>query len=223
MVHPYLSFSDSTYTTGKVVGTSASNTAGNGLTDSSITNVVIPSSYDDIKVVEIGYHSFYKKTSIVSVFIPKTVQHICYEAFYGCTKLSEVKFEAGSELKKMEKDVFQNDNSITKIDIPPSLEDVDYDSDAWIFYGVTSLICFSYFGSTDFSNHKVFHNNPEVHVSDLMYPKGKKFGEKDVIRDDKSCGISNFKIKSLKCRYSILIRDHYPNISRFLIFLLISS
>ena len=61
----------------------------------------------------------------------------------------------------------------------------------YLFYSVSSLSCFSYLGSTDFSSAKVFENSPEVHVSDSLYPKGKQFGRRNVIRDGKTCGVSN--------------------------------
>ena len=223
MGHPYLSFGNSVYPPYKVVGTSESSSAGNGLTDSSISEVVIPEKYEEIKVVEIGYRSFYGKTSIVSVFIPKTIRHIRFEAFFGCTKLSVVKFAPDSELRQIEKDTFQNDNSIVKIDIPPSVEMLGYASNQYVFYGITSLTCFSYLGSTDFSTSKVFHNTPEIHVSNTLYPKGSKFGQKDVIRDGKSCGVSNFvSLKALNCRHSILIRDHYTDLSKLSLLIMVS-
>ena len=222
MSHPYLSFSDSSYASpGKVVGTSDFSSNGNGLSDKSVVTIEIPSSFNGIKVTEIGRCSFYG-TSIISIYIPKTIQFIGYYAISYCDKLVDVIFEADSELKKMERNVFQMDNLLTKIDIPPSLEELVNDNNNYLFWGVTSLTCFSYFGSTDFSTSYVFKNTPEVHVSDSMYPKGKQFGKRDVIRDGKSCGVSNFKTKSSKCRYSIIVRDHYPNLTKLSIFLLIS-
>ena len=157
MSHPYLSFSDSTFTTGKLVGSSAWTSAGNGLKDKSITKIEIPSLFEGVKVVEVGYGSF-RDTSIISVFIPKTIQYIRFCAFFNCQSLNEVKFEVGSELKKMGKDVFEYTHALTKIDIPPSLEELEYDSNNYLFYGTTSLTCFSYFGSTDFSSAYVFGN-----------------------------------------------------------------
>ena len=71
MTHPYLSFSLSSYYLGKlVVGTSKSVANGNGLTNSNIKIVEIPSSFNGIEISEVGYRSFYN-LGITSIFFPK--------------------------------------------------------------------------------------------------------------------------------------------------------
>ena len=208
----YLKFTTSTHATGKMVG---SGTSGDGLTNSSVKAVDIPSIYDGVNVVEICYKAF-RGTSITSVFIPKTIQYIGNHAFENCYYLSDVRFESNSQLITIEKDIFQNDNNIIKIDLPASVQTILHSSGAYIFYDVKSLVCFSYLGSTDFSQNYLFANTPEIHVSNSKYPAGKNLGFKSVIRDDKTCIASN------KCRYSIIVRYYYPDLSKFSILLLVS-
>ena len=133
-------------------------------------------------------------------------------------------------LEKMYYNIFQNDNSLTKIDIPSNLKELVYDLYNYLFVSVTNLTCFSYLGSTDFSNAHVFKsgNNPTVHVSDLLYPKNKQFGQRDVVRDGETCGVSNdpFSGKNNKqkknCICTVLVIKQRPNLTSALIFLLAS-
>ena len=186
-----LIFTDSTFYTGKCFGISSGGSSGNGLIDKSLKILEIPSKYQGSKVVELGFGSL-SGSLLERVFIPKTVKFIRECAFSGCQKLVEVRFESGSELEKMEDDVFVNCNSLKNIDIPSSLKLLlNNNAGNYLFYGVSSLVCFSYLGSTDFSTAYVFSNNPEVHVSDSLYPKDKQFGQRNVIRDGKTCGVSN--------------------------------
>ena len=97
----YLSFTKSNYASGKSVGESTTScNNGNALLDKSVKVVEIPSPYENEAVVELGRCSFYG-TSIEKVFIPKTVEFISDAAFSLCSKLSEVCFETGSNLKKI--------------------------------------------------------------------------------------------------------------------------
>ena len=61
-----LSFSD--YNSGKVVGTHAYVSIGNGLLNKSATEIIIPERYLGVKVTEIGYCSF-QGTKIPRVFL----------------------------------------------------------------------------------------------------------------------------------------------------------
>ena len=173
----YLSFEESTYTKGKCVAK---------LIDASVTDIKIPSSYEGINVVEIRGCSLWF-TPIEKIFIPRTVRYIGDCVFRNCSKLREVTFEAGSELEKLGCDVFQYDYLLTSIDIPSNLNTLIYDVNNYLMIDVNNLSCLSYLGSTDFSTAYIFSNSPEIHVSDSLYPKGKQFGKRDVIRDGKTC------------------------------------
>ena len=189
----YLSFSRSTYAyaKGKSVGDPSNIKDGSGLKDKAVTVVEIPSFYEGENVVEIAQASFLG-TSIEKIFIPRTIKYIGNAAFMDCEKLNEVRFESGSMLEEMSDNVFQCDDSLTKFDMPSNLKKLDYDESNYLFPTVFSLTCFSYLGSTDFSYAYVFeiNNNPEVHVSDSLYPRA-QFGRRDVIKDGKTCGVSN--------------------------------
>ena len=106
------SFVDSTYYNGKSISE---------LLDKTLTSVDIPSTYQGAKVVQLEVHSFYS-AAIEKVFIPKTIKYIRECAFQDCHKLTEVRFELGSELENMDDDVFAFDYSLKKIDIPSSLK-----------------------------------------------------------------------------------------------------
>ena len=192
MSHPYLSFSDSsTYSGFLVVGTSKSTGWGNGLTNSSVKIVEIPSTFEGKTIAEVGYLAF-GFTGIESIFIPKTIKMLGNGAFYGCSSLKEVRFEKGNKLEKMDENVFASCSSLTRIDIPQTLKTVISSTGERIFKGNTALECFSYFGSSNFTSEFIFsdsNDNVIVHVSkDYPYDT---LGQKSTTRDDMTCGVSN--------------------------------
>ena len=156
MSHPYLLLSNSKKYTGKLlVGESATTgTDGCGLTDKSITVVEIPSTFNGKEVVELGVVSF-ATTGITSVFIPKTILHIYQSTFEFCTSLTDVRFEEGSSVQSFGKWVFWGSTSLKKIDFPASVTSIETTSN-WKFFGIVSLECFSYAGTTDFSSLQHF-------------------------------------------------------------------
>ena len=97
--HPYLNFSSSKYGRGKVVGTSEFVSYGNALTNANVKIIQIPQTFDDERVIEIGYRSF-QSTKITSVFVSKNVKYINWGAFER-TPLVEIRFEKGSKLEKI--------------------------------------------------------------------------------------------------------------------------
>ena len=124
----YLYFSDSTYAEGKVVGTSADITHGNGLTNSNVKEVQIPSSIDNKNIIEIGYNAFCK-TKIISVFIPKTVLYLNRGALQTCSELQEIRFEEGSKLEKIGYECFYAcstiSGKITKFLLPNKITEIN--------------------------------------------------------------------------------------------------
>ena len=57
-------------------------------------DVVIPNEIDGYKVSAIGKHAFKDNTTMTSVVIPEGVSNIYMEAFYGCSALSRIEFNA---------------------------------------------------------------------------------------------------------------------------------
>jgi hypothetical protein len=214
----YLYITDSRLFDGKVVG-DPNNVGGSALTNSSVKEVVIPSTYGGKNVVEIALYSFLC-TGITSVFIPKTVIRISRCAFQQCTSLTEVIFESGSCLRECGDAVFWKCTALKKIDLPPNLYKVET---SYYFFDSVSLDCFSYSGTTDFSSHPQFFTiAPKViHVS-INYPSS-TFASQTVTKDGSTCGVSYFttpkrtKIKCSVCR--ITFTPHYF----MYMFLLISS
>ena len=87
---------------GKRVGKGS---AGDALTDKTVTKIQIPRTFENKNVVEIGNRAF-SETSIISIFIPSTVLCINEYAFYKCSSLKEVRFEKGSKLAKINQGAF---------------------------------------------------------------------------------------------------------------------
>lgn len=188
MSHPYLklTYSD-TYPNKYVVGkTARAQPFGDALTDTSVRNVVIPPSFNGIEIAEIGHISFYF-SYITSIFIPKTILHICNEAFNACGSLTTVIFEEGSNIQSIERCVFYQCISLKKIDFPASLSLIP---DASYFFSGVSLDCFSYAGTNDFSSLKsnFFKTVKKVYVPNDY--KGSTFAGQNIIRGNIACGVS---------------------------------
>ena len=67
-----------------------------------LITVVLPKGLKKIHM-----HSFFN-TDIVSITIPKSVQMIGESAFTNSTRLSEITFEQGSELKRIGPNAFES-------------------------------------------------------------------------------------------------------------------
>ena len=205
MAHPYLklTFSD-TYSGRYVVGkTAQAQPWGDGLTNESVKVVEIPSSFSGIEIAEIGNLAFYL-SEITSVFIPKTILNICRGAFNGCRKLTEVRFEKGSMLQRLNYNVFYYCTSLKKIDFPASVSSIL--SDSWnIFFANVNLECFSYEGITDFSSlSHFFYSVTNVYVSN-EYPAS-TFAGKEITEKGKTCGVSKEHLEKQKTIQTICIR-----------------
>ena len=198
--HPYLSFSESSYSYGKVVGTSNFTVIGNGLTKKSIKIVQIPPVFDDKCVVEIGFASF-RYTTITSVFISKNVQYINWGAFES-SEISEVRFEEGSRLERINDAAFLYCKSLKKIDFPSSLQEIM--NRGYGIFGQNILDCVSYHGIHDFSSMDMYKSSLVVHVSSKY--SYDIFGKVKVTKDDQTCGISNqlfFPTRLMHCSPNI--------------------
>ena len=224
--HPYLNFSESTYTNGYVVGTSSYTTNGNGLINKNIKIVEIPSFFNGRKVVEIGCYSF-TGTEITSIFISKNIKKIGIYAFVFCFSLYDIRFAADSQLERISGDAFRACSALKKIDLPASLGYIDSTQYSDIFTSSSDLECVSYSGKTDFSSTYIFDDvSPsEVKVSS-NYPKSTlKFGFKSITsRDGSNCGVSNlpFSKNALKQKtYSFNVKK-VPQVLKIMILVLVS-
>lgn len=73
---------------------------------------------------EIISNQFSGRKDLVDVIIANTVQRIGAGAFYNCTNLRSMQFEEGSQLRYLDNSVFQNCNSLKKINFPDTLEHI---------------------------------------------------------------------------------------------------
>lgn len=95
--------------------------------------IVIPSEYEDLPVVAIGYQAFMYRDTLKKVVIPNTVKSIGERAFAYCTALNTVVL--GSGVESIGEGVFVNCHSLEQIYIPASVKEISYQ----VFYGCTKL------------------------------------------------------------------------------------
>lgn len=98
-------------------------TNGNGYTGTE-TDVIIPPTYNDKPITQIGKYAFSGKTEITSVSIPKSVKIINHNAFSSCSGLVEIKFSEG--LIRIGNSSFANCTGLTSIEIPSSVTTIDH-------------------------------------------------------------------------------------------------
>jgi hypothetical protein len=66
----------------------------------------------------IGWQAFGFLQRLVSVVIPRTVEVIECEAFFGCSRLEHVQIERGSRLRLIEEEAFACDRALQPVDVP---------------------------------------------------------------------------------------------------------
>jgi len=81
--------------------------------------VVIPATYNDLPVTNIGDNAFKSCTGITSVIIHSNVTYIGDSAFYGCTGITKITIATG--LERIGSYAFAFCRSITSINIPSSV------------------------------------------------------------------------------------------------------
>lgn len=94
-----------------------------GLFSESSLDIVIPSSYKNLPVVEIMDDAFYMNDRIVSVTIPDSVKRIGNWAFEDCTALKSVDF--GKGVTEIGISAFCGCTSLTEIVLPDSVKIID--------------------------------------------------------------------------------------------------
>jgi len=90
-----------------------------GITDQTISNIVIPKYYEGLPVVEIEIGAFRDNRNIVSVYIPSTVKSIGNSAFSQCENLETVILSEGLEV--ITNFAFSWCTDLVNIDLPQSL------------------------------------------------------------------------------------------------------
>ena len=104
-----------------------------GLNDTSMTEVIIPASINNVPVTSIGDSAFQNCTSLTSITIPNSVTLIDGYAFDGCTSLTSITIPNG--VTSIGFNAFQNCTSLTSITIPNGVTSIGYK----VFYRCTSL------------------------------------------------------------------------------------
>ena len=127
------------------------------------------------------YGAFTNCTSLTSIEIPASVETIGSATFHGCTALTTVTFEKGSQLKEIWGDAsspyhyygaFTNCTSLTSIEIPASVETIGWAA----FCGCTALTTVTFEkgsqlkeigGRNSFNNYGAFYNLPNLKTVDM--------------------------------------------------------
>ena len=124
------------------------------------TEVIIPSIYNGLPVIEVGEKAFYYHDSITSVNIAYRITSIGANAFEGCSALTSVTFGENSQLTTIEKAAFYLCKALVDFDIPDGVEKIGEKA----FYRCTSytgialpdsVICIevdAFTGSGDYNN-----------------------------------------------------------------------
>ena len=95
-----------------------------GINTCTDSNIIIPSTYNDMPVVAIGERAFYNRVGITSVKIPDSVTSIGDSAFYSCSSLASVSIS--NSVTSIGNYAFYNCSSLTVVSLPNGLSDVGY-------------------------------------------------------------------------------------------------
>lgn len=86
------------------------------------SDIIIPSTYNDLPVTRIANKAFYCE-SITSVTIPGSVSSIGTEAFYNCNSLTSVKFLGSTTT--IEKSAFNKCSALSSLNLPEGLSEIE--------------------------------------------------------------------------------------------------
>ena len=102
------------------------------------TEILIPTTYNDLPVVSVEASAFLNNTAITSVVLPDSITSIGENAFNGCESLTSVTFGKNSQLSSIGPGAFNYCYSLESITIPESVTNIG--SDAFIYcYGLRSV------------------------------------------------------------------------------------
>ena len=144
------------------------------------TEVVIPATFNEIKVTSIGQSAF-NGTDITGVTIPNSITGIGESAFENCSSLAEIEIPEG--VRSINKRTFYNCTSLQKIVIPVSVSNIyneafyecsGYDlyiSDiaAWCKISIRGI--YANDGTNPFGGSKAVYLDGEL-LTDLVIPEG---------------------------------------------------
>ncbi len=119
-----------------------------GLGSATATDIVIPSTYNDLPVTSIGRYAFYNCSSLTSVTIGNSVTSIGYRAFEDCSSLTGVyitdiaawcaiEFDYGGYSNPLyyAKNLYLNNQLVTNLVIPDGVTSIG----EYAFYGCSGL------------------------------------------------------------------------------------
>ena len=102
------------------------------------TEILIPTTYNDLPVVSVEASAFLNNTAITSVVLPDSITSIGENAFNGCESLTSVTFGKNSQLSSIGPGAFNYCYSLESITIPESVTSIG--SDAFYYcYGLRSV------------------------------------------------------------------------------------
>ena len=84
---------------------------------------IIPATYNGLPVKEIGEAAFYKKSDIIQVVLPDSIEKIGNSAFYQCPALKEITF--GKNLLTIGDSAFYYCDKIEKVVIPDNVTSIE--------------------------------------------------------------------------------------------------
>ena len=87
----------------------------------SCTSVTVPASFHGLPVLRIGDCAFEEATDLRTVSLPASVTEIGEDAFFGLTRLTSVKFAAGSALRSVGEGAFMDCIALEEIDLPDTV------------------------------------------------------------------------------------------------------
>ena len=102
------------------------------------TEILIPTTYNDLPVVSVEASAFLNNTAITSVVLPDGITSIGENAFNGCESLTSVTFGKNSQLSSIGPGAFNYCYSLESITIPESVTNIG--SEAFNYcYGLRSV------------------------------------------------------------------------------------
>lgn len=113
------------YPVTRIVGSRTSTTSGDSyrynilgknVANTTITNVIIPST-----VTNIGNNTFANFDAVKSFTIPDSVTNIGYYSFYNCDALETVNYDENSNLSSIDNYAFYNCGKLKKVNMPNSV------------------------------------------------------------------------------------------------------
>ena len=156
------------------------NAAAEGVT---LKQLVLPSYVSNLPVTMLGKFAFRKNPSLVTVFIPKTVKTIEYDALAHISTLIEVIFEPGIKLKSCNRGFLFN-TSVKYVAMPPTINFFGQYS-----FGLTCIEDLVYCSNTEANFQYLFNANNQhyypkrIHVKKTYsYPKFGSFSD-ELLKD----------------------------------------